>query len=305
MKSARWCILVAFVVGCQSSAIGTVRRMQKHACAGDAAAFFSFFDRDKFATNVIALADGFARRTVAKDNTLENQEAYQEQLKTEDVRVRAMVAQAFSEWETDIQRRDAGDFCRMSVIGSTEGKDESSVHVATPTGRDKKWVLARSSGGWRVVKICGGEGCDEVLPAPASVDRASVDVVLARVENAMRLTRSKGNGGLSALLANYEVAINDLRAASQQLFPRPPSGLPDVIARDVSMKLDGLASAFRASINCTTRIAAEEESCDEATAEISGSSRALGAILPGLAAYGSAPIADEMHRLGADTSTGK
>lgn len=297
-----WLVAIVLLAsGCRQSASGTVKKMQTLACAGNASGFMSYFDRDMFVANSVAQAERTARKLVADNDTPLQREGFQEYLKTEPQKTAALVATSFSEWEIDIKRGRDGNFCRMTVQDATELGDDADVHVRTPSGREKVWRLARKGKEWRLVDMFGGGNIPPLgLPAVASsdlfpVDRASVDALLERVARAMRLfASSTGGGTVEATIARYEMAVDDLHVASRQLFPHAPTGVPDDLAREVSGKLEAVASANQAAMNCLRQSGARGHRCDELNKEIYDSSVELGKAITGLAAYGSKPITEAM-----------
>ena len=285
--------------------------MQGLACAGSAAEFFAFFDRDAFTENSVVQAENVARRMLAEHDTPLQRQGFQEYLKTEPQKIRAMVADTFSEWGTDMKQGKDSDFCRMTVLDATELQNDADVHVRTPSGKDKVWRLGRRGKEWRLVDMFGANGNVPPLGSavtatlgPPPVDRASVDAVLSSVAHAMRLLKASGHSSSGDVLAGrYEMALGDLRNAGQQLFPRAPAGVPDDVARDVSSKLQELVSAFEAEMRCVSRSGGRTHVCDEISAENYQSSVELGKSIVGLAAYGTKPISEALDSIKGPEST--
>lgn len=290
------CLLLAS--SCQESAIGAVKKMQSMACEGNSSGFLSRIDKNAFTDAMVAHAEKNARSVVEKDNSAVNQQAFQEYLKTGPQQIRTVATETFSEWEANIKQAKDSDFCRMSVIDSDELKDDAHVRVRTPSGKNKLWRLLRRDKEWRLVEMFGAETTVpplgsplSVSPEPPVVDRASVDAVLERVAHAKGLFTSNSGTTPEAMMGRYEMAVSDLRIASQQLFPRPPNGVPDAVARTVSSKLDVVISAFEATMKCL-RGSQRASACDEVSREVRRSSNELGQAVVGLAAYGSKPLAE-------------
>jgi len=88
------------------------------------------------------------------------------------------------------------------------------------------------------------------------VDRPAVDAIVDRAIEAVHSLRDLGQAGaLPSMIATLDVASDDFDNAGKQLWPRPPSGVPESTARDVSSKFESVASAIKEAAACLSQFA--------------------------------------------------
>jgi hypothetical protein len=144
-------VLAVVLTGCAATPESTFNDMKKAACKSDVQGFFSHVDKTKVADSITEAALARAAAGAPKGGLAGAGAKLGGQLAKS--MMPAVVAAAFTGWEDDIKKGEAGDLCYMTFERAEAGEQTASVAWKTHSGTAKVYEFTRFGDKWLVVGV--------------------------------------------------------------------------------------------------------------------------------------------------------
>ena len=145
-----WGLALAIALcGCASTPESTFGTMKKSACSADVQGFFSHVDKTKvgesITANALAQAAANAPKSGAAGAGAKLGGALAKSM------MPGLVQAAFTGWEDDIKKGEAGDLCYMQFESVSAASETATVFWKTHSGNKKTYEFQRFGDKWMVV----------------------------------------------------------------------------------------------------------------------------------------------------------
>lgn len=164
--SALLLLLALPLLGCSRDGKDTFEDMKKSACAGDVQAFFAHVDKTQLGKSLAQTTAQQAAKAVRGDPSADiGPEAER--------MISAAVQAAFTAWEDDIKKGEAGDLCKMRLTSVDERGDTAAVTWTSARGSENVWRLKRYDKTWLLIEMSGDEARLPAVPIERETPPAS------------------------------------------------------------------------------------------------------------------------------------
>lgn len=142
-------MLALVLTGCAATPESTFNDMKKAACKSDVQGFFSHVDKTKVGDSITEKALAQAAASAPKDGLAGAGAKLGGTLAKS--MMPGIVAAAFTGWEDDIKKGEAGDLCYMTFEHAEVGAETASVAWKTHSGTAKVYEFKHFGDKWMVV----------------------------------------------------------------------------------------------------------------------------------------------------------